>query len=66
MVDETGKNFVYTADAVQKKAVRKFVKVGKLVNTGIEIVEGLKENELVVTMGQHKLADHSPVHIANQ
>jgi RND family efflux transporter MFP subunit len=65
MVDETGKNFVYTPDAVQKKGIRKFVKVGKLVNTGIEIVKGLKENELVVTMGQHKLADHSPVNIAN-
>jgi len=61
LVDETGKNYVYTVDAVQKKAVRKYVKVGKLVHTGIEIAAGLKEGELIVTMGQHKLVDQSPV-----
>ncbi|MGV8056717.1 MAG: efflux RND transporter periplasmic adaptor subunit [Smithellaceae bacterium] len=65
MVDETGKNFVYTIDAAQKMAVRKLVKVGKVVNSGTEIVDGLKENEFIVISGQHKLADHSPVHIAN-
>jgi len=65
MVDETGQNFVYTVDAAHKTASRKFVKLGKLGNSGIEIVEGLNENELIVTSGQHKLADRSPVHIAN-
>lgn len=65
MVEEAGKNFVYTVDTANSTAVRKFVKVGKLENNGIEIVEGLKENELVVTSGQHKLVDHSPVHITN-
>ncbi|MGV8058640.1 MAG: efflux RND transporter periplasmic adaptor subunit [Smithellaceae bacterium] len=65
MVDETGKNFVYTVDATSNTAIRKFVKLGKLGNNGIEIVEGLEENELVVTSGQHKLVDHFPVHITN-
>jgi len=65
MVDETGKNFVYTIDAARNTAVRKFVKVGKIVNRGIEILDGLKETERIVTSGQHKLVDHSPVHITN-
>lgn len=65
MVDETGKNFVYTVDSAQKKALRKFVKVGKLFSSGTEIVSGLNENEIIVTKGQHKLVDHSPVNITN-
>jgi len=65
MVDEAGKNFVYTVDPTNNTAIRKFVKLGKLGNNGIEIVDGLKENELAVTSGQHKLVDHSPVRITN-
>jgi RND family efflux transporter MFP subunit len=64
MVDETGHNFVYIIDAANNTAIRKSVKIGKLARNGIEIVHGLKENELVVTSGQHKLADRLPVHIA--
>jgi RND family efflux transporter MFP subunit len=65
MIDEMGKNCVFTIDTIHNTAIRKFVKLGKLDNNGIEIAEGLKLNELVVTSGQHKLVDHSPVHITN-
>jgi membrane fusion protein (multidrug efflux system) len=65
MVDEMGHNFVYVIDTANNTAVRKFVKIGKLAKNGIEIVNGLKENELVVTSGQHKLVDHLPVHITD-
>ncbi len=61
LVDETGRNFVYAVDAAKNIALRKFVKAGKIVPSGIEIVEGLQGNELVVTAGQHKLTDQAPV-----
>lgn len=65
MIDETGKNFVYTIDPSRKTAVRKYVKVGKIVNRGIEITDGLKDADLVVIAGQHKLVDQSPVQMTN-
>jgi RND family efflux transporter MFP subunit len=63
MVDESGRNFVYCVDAVRQKAVRTFVKTGALVRGGIEIVTGLGPDDLVVTAGQHKLADQSSVQV---
>jgi RND family efflux transporter MFP subunit len=63
MVDESGRNFVYLVDAARQKAVRTFVKTGELVRGGIEIVTGLGPDDLVVTAGQHKLADQSSVQV---
>jgi membrane fusion protein, multidrug efflux system len=63
MVDETGKTFVFTLEASQKQAVRKYVKTGKLLNNGVEVIEGISDGETIVTAGQHKLADHSFVSI---
>lgn len=65
MVDEAGRNFVYTVSS-QKKAIRKYVATGALLNSGIEIVEGLQVNEAVVVTGQHKLVDSASVQIVNQ
>jgi RND family efflux transporter MFP subunit len=63
MVDESGRNFVYCVDAARQKAVRTLVKTGALVRGGIEIVTGLGPDDLVVTAGQHKLADQSSVQV---
>lgn len=65
LVDEVSRNFVYAVDETQNKAVRKFVKIGKIVQTGIEIIDGLQEGEFIITKGQHKLVDHSYIHIIN-
>lgn len=65
LVDETGRNFVYTVDPSQNIARRKFVKAGKIVGTGIEVLEGLQASEQIVTAGQHKLVDRSPVKMIN-
>jgi RND family efflux transporter MFP subunit len=65
MVDEAGRNFVYTVSS-QKKAIRKFVVTGSLLNSGIEVVEGLQVNEAVVVTGQHKLVDNASVQTVNQ
>jgi RND family efflux transporter MFP subunit len=66
LVDETGKNFVYTVDPEQKKAVRKSVVVKNLLASGIEISDGLQAGELVVTSGQQKLVDHASVSMVGQ
>jgi len=66
MVDENGKNFVYTVDPSQNKAVRKYVKTGEILNNGIEIINGLNNNETVVVAGQHKLVDNANVRIVNK
>ena len=65
LVDETGRNFVYTVSP-QNKAIRKFVAIGSLLNSGIEVVEGLQVNEEVVVTGEHKLVDSASVQIVNQ
>lgn len=64
LVDEVGKTFVYVVS--QNKAVKKYVKTGKLLTNGIEIIEGLNDEEQIVVAGQQKLVDNSSVHIANR
>ena len=64
LVDELGRNFVYVIN--RNRAERKFVKMGKLLQNGVEIINGLNKGELIVTAGQQKLVDSSLVHIVNQ
>ncbi len=64
LVDERGKNFVYAIN--QNKAIKKYVKTGKLLKNGVEITEGLEAGEQVVVAGQQKLVDNSLVQIINQ
>lgn len=64
LVDEQGANFVYVVD--NNKAVKKYVKTGKLLLNGIEITEGLNNGEQIVVAGQQKLVDNSSVHIVNR
>jgi membrane fusion protein (multidrug efflux system) len=65
LVDETGRNFVYCVDAAGQKAFLRHVKIGKLMKNGIEIVEGLTADDLIVTAGHQKLADGSSVKVVN-
>jgi RND family efflux transporter MFP subunit len=65
MVDEAGRNFVY-AVSPQNKAMRKFVTTGSLLNSGIEVLEGLQVNDAIVVTGQHKLVDNASLQIVNK
>lgn len=65
MIDDAGRNYVYIINSSQK-AVKKFVKTGNLVNSGIEITGGLNNDDLVVVAGQQKLTDNSSVNIINR
>jgi RND family efflux transporter MFP subunit len=64
MIDESGKNFVYVV-STQNKAQRTYVVTGQLLNTGIEVLQGLQINDTVVVAGQHKLIDNASVQIVN-
>ena len=64
MVDELGKNFVYVVSS-QNKAIRKYIVTGQLLNSGIEVLEGLQINDAVVVAGQHKLIDNALVQIVS-
>ncbi len=64
LVDEHGKNFVYITN--QNKASKKYVKTGRLLKNGIEIIEGLNPGDKVVVEGSHKLVDGSIINIVNR
>lgn len=66
MVDENGRSYLFTVNIAENKARRKYVKTGSMLNSGIEITEGLSAGEMVVVSGQHKLVDNSQVQIINK
>lgn len=66
MVDETGNQFVYVVDPIEKKAIRKNIKTGAYLQDGIEVTSGLNKDDLLVIEGQQKLSDQANVKIINQ
>ncbi|MGB5106690.1 MAG: efflux RND transporter periplasmic adaptor subunit [Candidatus Zixiibacteriota bacterium] len=62
-VDEHGRTFVYVVDIVHSKAIRRYVESGRLISSGIEIQDGLRDGQLVVIAGQQKLVDGCLVEI---
>jgi multidrug efflux pump subunit AcrA (membrane-fusion protein) len=66
MADETGRNFVFSVNVSTNRATRKYVTTGNYLTDGIEIKDGLGENESIVVTGQHKLVDGSKVNILNR
>ncbi|MBU1097025.1 MAG: efflux RND transporter periplasmic adaptor subunit [Bacteroidetes bacterium] len=64
LVDEQGRNFVFAVN--QNKALRKYVKTGRLLKNGVEITGGLNDGEQIVITGQQKLVDNSSIRIVNR
>jgi RND family efflux transporter MFP subunit len=62
MIDESGKNFVYIVSS-QNKAMRKYIVTGQLLNSGIEVLDGLQMNDTIVVEGQHTLIENAFVQI---
>jgi RND family efflux transporter MFP subunit len=59
--DFNNTNYVFVTDKNSGKAFKRNISIGKLYDNQIEIVSGLAEDEIVVTGGQHKLTDGTPV-----
>jgi len=62
--DYNNQSFVFAVDTVKGCAVRRDVTPGKLIDVNIEIESGLSEGEIIVTGGQQKLVDRSPIKIS--
>ncbi len=61
MHDYSNLSYVFVADTVNNRAFRRNVSPGRIFDDLVEITAGLNENELVITGGQQKLIDGTPV-----
>lgn len=59
--DFNNQSFVYVVDESTSKAFKRNVSLGQAMDDKIEVTSGLKDNESVVSGGQQKLVDGSPV-----
>jgi RND family efflux transporter MFP subunit len=59
--DFNNQSFVYVVDESTGKAFKRSVSLGKVMDDKIEVISGLKETDLIVSGGQQKLVDGSPV-----
>ncbi|WP_137133355.1 efflux RND transporter periplasmic adaptor subunit [Rhizobium sp. FKY42] len=61
-----GASFIWVIDPQEKKVVRRTVAVEPSTADGVNITQGLKEGERVVTAGVNSLADNQPVRFAEE
>jgi RND family efflux transporter MFP subunit len=66
LVDEAGRNYVYCLDPSGARASVRYVKLGELLENGVRVVEGLREGEVLVVSGQHKLVNGSLVQVVER
>jgi membrane fusion protein, multidrug efflux system len=59
--DFNNQSFVYVVDESTSKAFKRNVSLGQAMDDKIEVISGLKDTESVVSGGQQKLVDGSPV-----
>ena len=59
--DFNDQSFVYVVDESINKAFRRNVSLGQAMDDKIEVISGLKDTDSVVSGGQQKLVDGSPV-----
>ncbi|TPN86955.1 efflux RND transporter periplasmic adaptor subunit [Aquimarina algicola] len=57
---------IYVYDAATKKALKTRISIGKVAGDKINIVKGLKGNEMVITEGQHQLRDGFEVNVVRK
>ncbi len=61
VVVKDGKNIVYVIEG--DKAVEREVQLGLDIGSEVEIVKGIKENEMVIVKGQHFVEDGGTVKV---
>ncbi len=57
--DSDGKAYVYVVSSKKKRAMKQEVRLGNYRDNGIEVISGLKPDQLVVTKGKEKLSNNS-------
>lgn len=59
--DSKGKSFVYVISPDQKSARKQIITVGGYQSSGLEILSGLTNNQVIVVEGKEKLTDNSQI-----
>lgn len=59
--DNDGENYLFVIDPKKNIAFKRKVSLGQLTGDKIEIVSGVRAGEIIVTGGQNKLTDGSPI-----
>ncbi|MEE9145621.1 MAG: efflux RND transporter periplasmic adaptor subunit [Candidatus Binatia bacterium] len=57
---------IFVADLEKRKAIRRFVTVGRTFGSRYLVVEGLKANDLLVVTGQNLLQDGAAIHVVGR
>ncbi len=65
LVKQTGTNDMYVFVNKNNAAVKKLVKTGRMIDDKIEILDGIADGDEIITVGQNKLENLSPITIKN-
>ena len=60
-LDENNQNFVWVA--IDGKATKRTIQCGKFTSNGIIVLSGINEGDLIITEGQQKVCENTPVTI---
>jgi RND family efflux transporter MFP subunit len=61
--DIDNSSYIYIVDSLKNKAFKRKVALGTITGNDIEIISGLRDGELVVVDGQHKLTNGTTVEV---
>jgi len=64
LYDNDGKNYIFLAK--NSKAIKQYIQTGKIANEGIEVINGLNENDELIVAGFQKLTNGSVIKIINK
>lgn len=64
-IQDTGGNWVFVLDAGGETAIRRDIRVGRRNNRFVEVQEGLREGERVITSGYGRMEDVERVQLTN-
>ncbi len=59
--DTDGNSFVYVVSPDNKNARKQIIQIGKYQPSGLEVLNGLTENQTIVVEGKEKLSDNSTI-----
>jgi len=63
LVKQTGTNNMYAFVNEKNKAIKKLVKTGRIIDDQTEILDGLKDGDELIIVGQNKLENQNPIKV---
>jgi multidrug efflux pump subunit AcrA (membrane-fusion protein) len=62
----TGVHFVWIVDETKQRTIRREISLGRILNEAIEVLDGLREGDLVITGGMSKIRSNMKIRILHQ